>query len=274
MPQNEALDNSINSTGQLREKLAERLYHALRNGHAIEPLTRTEQLTVEDAYHISLTMLERRVSDGERIIGKKIGVTSKPVQDMLGVHQPDFGFLTDRMQFADGAIVSLSGAGLIQPRAEGEIAFILKHDLMGPGVTREMVLEATQAVLPCFEIVDSRIQNWEIAIQDTIADNASCGVFVLGSSAVDPTSLDLALARLDMSRNGQAHSSGLGSAVQGHPCEAVAWLANTLGTFGMPLRAGEIILSGSLVPLVPVQAGDHFELTIEGIGSASIRFTE
>jgi len=273
MPHPQASETNIDATAQLRARLAERLYHALRDGQSIEPLTRSETLTIEDAYHISLAVLERRLNDGERIIGKKIGVTSKPVQDMLGVHQPDFGFLTDRMQFANGANVSLSAANLIQPRAEGEIAFILKHDLLGPGVTREMVLEATLAVLPCFEIVDSRIQDWKIAIQDTIADNASCGVFVVGSAQVDPGSLDLALAQLTLYRNGEVHSSGLGSAVQGHPAEAVAWLANTLGTFGMPLRAGEIILSGSLVPLVPAQVGDHFELTIDGIGSASISFT-
>lgn len=274
MPHNEALATTASDTTNLRQRLAERLYDALRSGQPIAPLTSSEQLTIEDAYHISLAMLERRLADGERIVGKKIGVTSRPVQEMLGVHQPDFGFLTDRMHVANDACVSLRDANLIQPRAEGEIAFILKHDLLGPGVTREIVLEATEAVLPCFEIVDSRISNWKIAIQDTIADNASCGVFVLGDARLAPDALDLAAARLNMYRNGELHSSGLGSAVQGHPAEAVAWLANTLGTFGMPLRAGEIILSGSLVPLVPAQAGDRFELTIEGIGSASISFTD
>lgn len=274
MPHNEALAPDTTANGNLRRQLAERLYQALREGKAIAPLTATDSLTLDDAYHISLAMLKRREADGERIVGKKIGVTSRAVQEMLGVHQPDFGFLTDRMHVEDGANISLRGSNLIQPRAEGEIAFILKHDLLGPGVTREAVLEATEAVVPCFEIVDSRIQNWQIAIQDTIADNASCGVFVLGHNRIPPSALDLAAARLDMSRNGELHSSGLGSAVQGHPAEAVAWLANTLGAFGMPLRAGEIILSGSLVPLVPVQAGDHFELTIEGIGSASISFSD
>jgi len=268
----------ISSTSQdktrLRQRLAERLYRALRNGETIEPLTTTDSLDIEDAYHISLAMLEQRKADGEQIIGKKIGVTSKAVQEMLGVHQPDFGFLTDRMHFDNDACVSLSQANLIQPRAEGEIAFILKHDLMGPGVTREDVLQATDSVMACFEIVDSRICDWKISIQDTIADNASCGVFVLGSPRVSPAGLDLANVRLDMKRNGEPHSSGLGSAVQGHPAEAVVWLANTLGTFGMPLLAGEIILSGSLVPLVPVKAGDHFELTITDIGCASIRFTD
>lgn len=259
---------------RLRQRLAERLYQALREGITLDPLTLTDTLDIDDAYHISLAMLERRKADGERVIGKKIGVTSKAVQDMLGVHQPDFGFLTDRMQFANDACVSLSEARLIQPRAEGEIAFILKHDLQGPGVTQADVLSATASVAACFEIVDSRIRDWKIAIEDTIADNASCGVFVLGNVRVPPTGIDLAAVRLDMRRNGEHHSSGHGSAVQGHPAAAVAWLANTLGRFGVALRAGEVILSGSLVPLVPVEAGDHFELTVSDIGSASIRFTE
>ncbi|WP_248798145.1 fumarylacetoacetate hydrolase family protein [Pseudomonas sp. MWU13-2105] len=259
---------------RLQHQLADRLYRALRDGTVIDPLTSQHSLSLEDAYRISLQIMDRRQSDGETVIGKKIGVTSKPVQEMLGVHQPDFGFLTDRMLFADASRISLTQANLIQPRAEGEIAFILKQDLLGPGVTLDDVLRATEFVVPCFEIVDSRIKDWKIAIQDTIADNASCGVFVLGEQRISAASLDLANVRLDMSRNGVLHSSGLGSAVQGHPAEAVAWLANTLGAFGMPLRVGEIILSGSLVPLVPVHAGDHFELTISDIGCASIHFTD
>ncbi len=262
-----------NDNARMRQQLAQRLYRALREGLTIEPLTSTYNLDIDDAYHISLAMLEQREADGEQVVGKKIGVTSKPVQEMLGVHQPDFGFLTDRMQYEDGASVSISEANLIQPRAEGEIAFVLSRDLMGPGITQAEVLEATESVMACFEIVDSRIRDWKIAIQDTIADNASCGVFVLGEKRVSPEGIDLTNVRLDMKRNGELHSSGLGSAVQGHPAEAVAWLANTLGNFGVPLRAGEIILSGSLVPLVPVQAGDHFELSVTDIGSASIRFT-
>lgn len=253
--------------------LADELYTALRSRRTVAPLTEREPaITIADAYRISSCMLERRLADGERVIGKKIGVTSKAVQDMLDVHQPDFGFLTDRMQVADGATISLREAGLIQPRAEGEIAFVLKKDLSGPGVTRDDVLDATECVLPCFEIVDSRIHDWKIRIQDTVADNASCGVFVLGRTRVDPRALDLAAARLDMTRNGQPAGTGLGSAVQGHPAEAVAWLANTLGGFGIPFLKGEIILSGSLAPLVPAAAGDLFELQIGGIGSASVRF--
>ena len=259
----------------LIERLGDELFAALRARSTLAPLSaRHADITVDDAYRISLHMLGRREADGERVIGKKIGVTSLAVQEMLGVFQPDFGFLTDAMRYDDGASVSLARAGLIQPRAEGEIAFMLKADLCGPGVTREDVLNATEWVAPCFEIVDSRIADWKIRIQDTVADNASCGVFVVGAQHVDPRTLDLAAARMDMYKNGAPCGSGLGSAVQGHPAEAVAWLANTLGAFGIPFKAGEIILSGSLAPLVPAVAGDRFTMHIEGLGGCSIAFDD
>jgi 2-oxopent-4-enoate/cis-2-oxohex-4-enoate hydratase len=255
------------------EALGDELYAALRARSTLAPLTTREPgISIDDAYRISLRFLDRRLRQGERVVGKKIGVTSKPVQDMLGVHQPDFGFLTDRMQVADGDRVSLARTGLIQPRAEGEIAFVLKRDLKGPGVTEEQVLDATDYVAACFEIVDSRIHDWKIKIQDTVADNASCGVFVIGEQRIAPRSLDLAAAKMDIHKNGEHVASGLGSAVQGHPATAVAWLANTLGRFGIPFLAGEIILSGSLAPLLPAVPGDRFEMTIAGIGTASVSF--
>lgn len=258
----------------LIRQLGDELYDALRQRRTLAPLTdRHPDIDVDDAYHISLHMLSRREADGEKIVGKKIGVTSKPVQDMLNVHQPDFGFLTDAMHYPDGATIPIAKAGLIQPRAEGEIAFMLKADLHGPGVTREDVLAATAWVAPCFEIVDSRIDDWKIRIQDTVADNASCGVFVIGDRHTDPAGLDLAAVRMCMMRNGEPAGEGLGSAVQGHPAEAVAWLANTLGRFGIPFRAGELILSGSLAPLIPARAGDRFEMEIEGLGRCSVAFS-
>jgi 2-oxopent-4-enoate/cis-2-oxohex-4-enoate hydratase len=253
--------------------LGDELFDALRTRRTVAPLTRRHaDISIDQAYRISLHWLRRREADGERLIGKKIGVTSKPVQDMLDVRQPDFGFLTDAMQVADGSSVSLSRAGLIQPRAEGEIAFMLKADLQGPGVTRAQVLAATAWVAPCFEIVDSRIADWQIRIQDTVADNASCGVFVIGAEHTDPVGLDLAAVSMQMWKNGQACGAGLGSAVQGHPAEAVAWLANTLGAYGIPFKAGEIILSGSLAPLVPALAGDQFTMRIDGLGSCCVDF--
>lgn len=253
--------------------LGDELYRALRGQSTVAPLTEREAgITIEDAYHISLRMVNRRVElDGETIVGKKIGVTSAPVQEMLGVFQPDFGFLTDAMHYPDGAEIPIAG-NLIQPRAEGEIAFRLNSDLVGPGVTEQDVLNATQSIMPCFEIVDSRIQNWNIKIEDTVSDNASCGVYTLGSNEVDPRTIDLPNLKMKVYKNGELHSEGIGSAVQGNPLTAVAWLANTLGEFGIEFKAGEVILSGSLVPLIPVVAGDQMHLELEGVGTASCSF--
>ncbi|OWQ96518.1 fumarylacetoacetate hydrolase family protein [Sphingopyxis witflariensis] len=247
------------------------LYAALRNRSTIAPLAaRDPALTIDDAYAISLDFLARRLKDGERVVGKKIGVTSKAVQDMLGVYQPDFGFLTDAMHI-DGDI-DIAATGLIQPRAEAEIAFILKDSLTGPGVTAADVIAATASIAPCFEIVDSRIDDWKISIVDTVADNASCGVFVLGEARADPNAHDLPALRVTVTKNGAPLSEGLGSAVQGNPAEAVAWLANTLGAHGVTLDAGDIILSGSLVPLENAVRGDVFDMTLHGIGSCTARF--
>ena len=248
------------------------LHAALRSRRTIAPLiSRDPSLTIDDAYAISLDFLARRLRDGERVVGKKIGVTSKAVQDMLGVFQPDFGFLTDAM-FIDGDI-DIAATGLIQPRAEAEIAFILKDRLTGPGITAAQVLTATAHIAPCFEIVDSRIDDWKISIVDTVADNASCGVFVLGDARADPNAHDLPALRVSVTKNGAPLSEGVGAAVQGNPAEAVAWLANTLGEHGVTLDAGDIILSGSLVPLENAVRGDVFEMTLHGIGGCTARFT-
>lgn len=250
---------------------ADELYRALRDRRTVPPLiARDPALTIDDAYAISLGALKRRQADGERIVGKKIGVTSKAVQDMLGVHQPDFGFLTDRM-WIEGDI-DIAATGLIQPRAEAEIAFILKSDLNGPGITAQDVLDATESIAPCFEIVDSRIDDWKIAIVDTVADNASCGVFVLGEARADPRDFDLPALHVTVTKNGEPLSEGYGSAVQGSPLQAVAWLANTLGAHGVTLDKGDVILSGSLVPLAPAKAGDVFEMELHGIGRCAARF--
>ncbi|WP_176595029.1 MULTISPECIES: fumarylacetoacetate hydrolase family protein [Sphingobium] len=247
------------------------LYDAFVTRSTLPPLRdRVEGLTIEDAYHIAARMVQRRVDAGERIIGKKIGVTSKAVQDAIGVFEPDFGQLTSGMAFDDGAVIELDS--LIQPQAEAEIAFILKSDLSGPGITPDDVLRATDHVRCCFEIVDSRIQRWDIKILDTVADNASCGVFVLGHDKVDPREVDLALAGMVVLKNGELASTGVGAAVQGSPLNSVAWLADTLGRLGVPLLAGEVVLSGSLGPLVSVDRGDSLEMKVLGIGSCSLRF--
>jgi 2-oxopent-4-enoate/cis-2-oxohex-4-enoate hydratase len=253
------------------ENLGNELYNCLRARGTLSPLTSRIAITIDDAYTISKHFLTRRLADGETVVGKKIGVTSKVVQTMLDVHQPDFGFLTSAMMFEDGAAIRIADL-LIQPRAEGEIAFVLAHDLAGPGITPDDVVAATRCVRPCFEIVDSRVKDWKIRIEDTIADNASSGVFVLGADEADPKKVDLLGCRIVVQKNGAKLSEGVGAAALGSPAYAVAWLANTMSTFGEPLRAGEVILSGSLVPLEPVVAGDRFSLEIDGIGSARVSF--
>ena len=225
--------------------------------------------TVDDAYEISKLFLSHRLAAGETVVGKKIGVTSAAVQEMLGVYQPDFGFLTDAMLVRDGKVdTSL----LIAPRIEAEIAFRLKDGLQGPGVTPADVLAATETVISCFEIVDSRIDDWQIKITDTVADNASCGVFVMSDQEVPPGNLDLGKLKVVVKKNGEFLSEGVGSAVQGAPENAVAWLANTLGEYGILFSAGDIVLSGSLVPLAPASAGDHFSMSIEGLGKTDVQF--
>ena len=252
-------------------QLGDELYGALVSRQVLEPLTsRHPEITIEDAYHIQQRMIARRLDKGEKIVGKKIGVTSAAVMNLLGVRQPDFGYMLDGMIYNEGESIPIGT--LIQPKAEGEIAFMMKKDLSGPGVTAADVLAATEGVMACFEIVDSRIRDWKIKIQDTVADNASCGVFVLGDRLVDPREVDLATCGMVLEKNGDIACTGAGAATLGNPVNAMVWLANTLGRLGIPLKAGEVVLSGSLGPMIPVQAGDNLRVTIGGIGGCSVRF--
>jgi 2-oxopent-4-enoate/cis-2-oxohex-4-enoate hydratase len=264
--------NTVIDLADRRMLHARALYEALRRRSTLPPLSATDPtLTIDDAYAISLATLKLRERDGERVVGKKIGVTSKAVQDMLGVHQPDFGFLTDRM-WVHGETIDVDDHGLIQPHAEAEIAFILKNGLVGPGITAADVIEATDSIAPCFEIVDSRIANWKIGIIDTVADNASCGVFLISQARASARHHDLPALHVTVTKNGAPLSEGYGSAVQGSPAEAVAWLANTLGVYGVTLDASDVILSGSLVPLAPAAKGDVFGMELHGIGGCVARF--
>lgn len=247
------------------------LYSAFLERKTLQPFTEREPtITVADAYRIQSRFIERRVQAGETIVGKKIGVTSKPVQDFLGVYQPDFGQLTSKMVYQEGEVIDLNH--LIQPKAEAELAFVLKTDLTGPGITAIDVIRATDYVVPCFEIVDSRISDWKIKIQDTVADNASCGVYVLGAVRGDPKKLDITLAGMVLEKNGELIGTSAGAAVQGSPANAVAWLANTLGELGIPFKAGEVILSGSQSVLIEVKDGDELLCTVGGLGSCRMRF--
>lgn len=255
------------------------LYDALTGNYTVPNLRdRVSGLTIADAYLIQSRLVQRRIDAGEHIVGKKIGVTSAPVQQMLGVFEPDFGQLLSGMVYRNGDTIKLSS--LIAPRAEGEIAFVLKHDLVGPGITAVDVLRATDYVLPCFEIVDSRIDAWDIKIVDTVADNASCGVYVLGDTPMDPFEVDLALVGMTITTHqpadaaGELFATGAGASVQGSPVNSVVWLANTLGRLGIPFRAGEVILSGSLTVMAWVKGPQTIVCEFGDLGSCTINFSQ
>lgn len=247
-------------------QLADSLYEARRGALPCEPLTgRAPGMTIRDAYTVSEINLKRRVEQEKAsVIGKKVGLTSWAVQRQLGVGEPDFGYLTSDMNIPLGGTVPM--AGLLLPKVEGEAAFVLKRDLAGPGVTVADVVRATDFVLPCIEIIDSRVRDWKIRIEDTVADNASSALFVLGTEPRSLRDLDLRLAGMALRVNGEVLSSGSGAACLDHPCLAVAWLANKLGQFGEGLRAGEVVLSGAFGPVVPVLGGEHVEVEISGLG--------
>jgi 2-oxopent-4-enoate/cis-2-oxohex-4-enoate hydratase len=251
--------------------LVNQLHQAWENASQIPPITDSvPKITVEEAYQIQLKLMAKRIAEGEAVVGKKIGITAKVVMKMLGVDQPDFGHLMSGMEFQESQ--SLPFNKFCQPKGEGEIAFLLKKDLTGPGITRDQIIEATECVIPAFEIVDSRIQDWNIKIQDTIADNASAGAFVIGSSRTSLKGLDLATCGMVLKKNGEIIGTGNGAATLDHPLNAVGWLANTLGSLGMSLKAGEIILSGSLSVMFPIQSGDSLEMEIEGVGKTMCHF--
>jgi 2-oxopent-4-enoate/cis-2-oxohex-4-enoate hydratase len=255
------------------KSIADSLFEARLKAAPIAPLTaQYPHLTIRDAYAISEINLKRRSEqEGGRLVGKKIGLTSRAVQKQLGVEEPDYGYLTSDMKLASGQILSRSK--LILPRVEGEVAFVLKKDLRGPGITLQDVIAATDYILPSIEIIDSRVKDWQIKIQDTIADNASASHFALGEAHA-LGSLDLTRAKMELRINGEICSAGTGAACLDHPCLAVAWLANALGKFGVSLRAGEVILSGAFGPVVPVSAGDEVEVEIMGLGKVNCSFGE
>lgn len=237
----------------------------------IEPLTETyPDLTVEDAYRIQLAGIEMKKARGSRVIGKKIGLTSRAMQKLLGVNEPDYGHLLDNMLLLEGEPCRRDE--LLLPRVEGELAFILKYTIKGPGVTIADVFRATEGIMPAFEIVDSRIRDWKIKLQDTIADNASSARLVLGSRMVPIKDLDLRLIGMVLEKNGEVVSSGAGAAVWGHPAAAVAWLANKLAAFDIALEAGEIILSGAVTAAENASAGDVFTVSFYGLGSLTLKF--
>jgi 2-keto-4-pentenoate hydratase len=252
-------------------ELADRLWRAEVDRRPIEPLTGDHPgLTVEDAYAIQTANVERRLGAGRVIRGRKIGLTSRAMQQLLGVDEPDFGVLLDDMFVEDGAEVDLRT--LLQPRVEAEIAFVLARDLAGPGLTTMDVLTSTAGILPAMEIVDSRIAQWRIQLADTVADNASSGRLVIGGRLTPVTAVDLRLIGMMFYRNGVPIDSGAGAAALGNPAYCVAWLVNKLGTLGSGLRAGDVVLPGALHRMVPVRPGDVFRAEFAHLGDVTVRF--
>jgi 2-keto-4-pentenoate hydratase len=225
---------------------------------------------VRTAYAVQAAWVARQVAAGATVVGRKIGLTSPAVQAQLGVDQPDFGTLLSTMNCPPGEPVDTGR--LLQPKIEAEIAFVLARDLDTPDIGPDDVLAATGRVAAALEIVDSRVAGWDISIVDTVADNASSGLFTVGPEGRPPGGLDLAACSMRLCRGGAEVSTGSGAACLGHPAIAVAWLANAARSFGQPLRAGEIVLSGALGPMVPVQAGDQVTAEISGLGQVSAIF--
>lgn len=251
--------------------LATELLTAQRTRKAVDPLsTRYPELNTDAAYHIQTQQVAVRTAAGRRVVGHKIGLTSKAMQQLIGVNEPDFGHLLDDMLVPAGSAVDTKL--LLQPKVEGEIAFLLKRDLAGPGISALDVLLATEAVMPAIEVADSRIKDWRIKLVDTVADNASGALFVLGTQWTSPRAIDLRLTGMVLEKNGRLINSGAGAEVLGHPAYAVAWLANKLAEHDQRLRSGQIILSGAITAATEVAPGDYIAVHFDRLGTVGLNF--
>nr|WP_174506783.1 fumarylacetoacetate hydrolase family protein [Acinetobacter sp. Marseille-Q1620] len=261
------------SNSAVIESVAKALRDAELSKTAIAPIRPQlggEGADVDTAYAVQEENTKRALNEGRRLVGRKIGLTSKAVQTQLGVDQPDFGMLYADMAYGDGEAIP---AGLlIQPKVEAEIALVIKQDLTKEKHTYADIISATDYALPAVEVVDSRIENWKITIVDTVADNASSAAYVLGSRPVKLENLDLVNCKMTMTRAGQVVSQGVGKACLSNPLNAAVWLADEMVRRGRPLLAGDIILTGALGPMVVANAGDEFTVEIEGFGSVVAAF--
>jgi 2-keto-4-pentenoate hydratase len=225
---------------------------------------------IDVAYAVQSEVTRRGIANGRRLVGRKIGLTSKAVQQQLGVDQPDYGALFADMEIATGERIEL--AQLIQPRVEAEIALVLERDLSDADVTLAELMRSTAYAVPALEIVDSRIRDWKITILDTVADNGSSARYVLGASPRRLTDVDLESCGMTLTKNGTIVSVGCGAACLGHPLRAALWLARTMAKAGQPLRAGDVVLTGALGPVSPVLIGEFYEARISGFSPVSVSF--
>lgn len=248
--------------------LARRLYDAARERRTIEPLSvEHPDLGVAEGYAIQDALVDLHLADGARLVGAKLGLTSRAKQVEMNVHEPIAGWLTDRMVLEPGE--ALDAGSLAQPRAEPEIAFLLGRDLAGPAVTAVHVLAATEAVFGAIEVLDSRYAGYRFTLPDVVADNASGGRFLLGGTLA-PASIDLAAVGCVFERNGELVATAAGGAVLGHPARAVAWLVRRLAAEGRGLRAGDIVLSGGLTAAMPIAAGDVVTASFGRLGTVRL----
>jgi 2-keto-4-pentenoate hydratase len=252
----------------LHRELGVELWNAARTRRPVPPVSiRYPQLGLADAYAIQSEVRALDVASGAGLAGLKIGATSEAIQKMFGIDHPDFGYLTDRMLLPDSVL--LDPRRFISPKVEGEIAFRMAEDLSGPTVTAQDVLDATTAVCPVLEVLDSRIEAWKIGLVDTVADNASSAVAVVGSG-VAPDTTDLAAARMVL-RSGDTEYTGNGSAVMGHPAESVACLVRILAGFGTGISAGDLVLAGAWSGAVDLLPGQEVHASFGALGSVSMR---
>ncbi len=257
-------------TEQQRQEAADRLLQAERTCTAIDPLTQLYPgIQVADSYDVQLRVIKAKTAAGARIVGKKIGLTSTAMQQQLGITSPDYGHLLTTLAVDDNG--EFERARLIWPRIEPEIAFVLERPLRGPGINIAQVLAATAYVTPAFEIIDSRIKDWKIKFEDTVADNGSSAGHVLGTQRRRPDELDLRLTGVVFMQNGEDIGYSSGAAALGNPAAAVAWLANALADYGIGLDAGEVILPGALTKSFDANPGDVFRAEYDGLGSVSVR---
>lgn len=226
----------------------------------------------DGAYAIQALNTRHWLGEGRRIVGRKVGLTAEAVQKQLGVDQPDFGVLFGDMRIANGGRLDI--AKVIQPKAEAEIALVLAKDITAEEATLEDVIAATDHAVAAIEIVDSRISDWKITFADTVADNGSSAFFVLGDDPRPLDGLDLYSAGMVLEVNDRVASLGAGAACLGHPLNAALWLARTLARAGDPLKAGDVILTGALGPMVPLSPGDHVRAVVGGLGSVSFSVEE
>ena len=256
----------------IREKIARRLIQAYA-GRPVEPFhNELPPGDVQAAYDIQEINTRLWLGQGRRLAGRKIGLTSVAVQRQLGVGEPDYGMLFADMLLCDGDEVP--AGSLLQPKVEAEVALVLNRDLPDPSTTIVELMAAVEYVLPAIEVVDSRVKDWKITIQDTVADNASSALVFLGMTPVRLETVDLRLAGMLMERRGEEVSSGVGWACLGHPLRAALWLVRRMAEVGRPLAAGDLIMSGALGPMVSCHPGDIFEARIAGLGSVRAVFAD